>query len=268
MRKANYIRLKRTLTTLLSITLMSGSLYIYFYTTAFTIYDYNIIGAPVEYVDHLKQQIGYLAEQKLFYILPGNRTLSFHDDEMRTAIMEILPNTKKIRIYPSGFHTLTIKVEQHVPLFSVSDTHAISTQGVVYKEIISLLDFPRLEVASTTEVMPKTLQSLAILADKVSAVMYPVRHVVIDEHYDVRFYNEEKTTAVILTTRSDIDKVWSNILSAIDTEPLKGKLTSQSETLEYLDTRFGNKVFYRFTNSAAPAIIPAHDDTVATTTLQ
>lgn len=265
MRRATYIRLKRTLTTLLTVTLLSLAFYTYFHTGTFTIRDYDFVGVPEEYVEHLEQQVGYLAEQKLFYILPGNRIISFHDDEMRTAIMEVLPNTKKIRIYPSGLHTLTIKLTQHTPLFSVSDTHAISSEGVVYKEITPLWDYPRLEIASTTEVEPKTLERLANLSDKISTVIYPVRYVVIDEHNDVRLYNEEKTTAIITTSKADMSKVWSNVLSAIDTEPLKGKLSSKSETLEYLDTRFGNKVFYRFTKSVAPAIIPAHGTTTSQT---
>ena len=63
---------------------------------------------------------------------------------------------------------------------------------------------------------------------------------------------------------ADTDKVWSNIVSAIDTDPLKSKLLNNKDKLEYLDARFGNKVFFKFTNDGKTAIIPSHDISTST----
>jgi hypothetical protein len=247
-----------------------GAGYVYFFTGTFTIRDYRIVGAPSGYEETLVRQIGFLAEQKLFGSLPGNRVVSYHDGEMRTAITEILPNTKNIQIYPSGFHTVTIRLMQHVPLFSVSDTHAMSTEGTVYKEITPLDAFPRLEVSSSTEVASKRLIEIAELAKNISDILYPVRFVSFDEYGDIRLYDERKASAIILRQDFDMTRVWSNILSAIDTDPLEGKLAADLEKLDYIDARFGNKIFYKFT-TGGHASIPSEDEThdnVATTTVQ
>jgi hypothetical protein len=249
---------------------VAGAVYVYFFTGTFTIRDYRIVGAPSGYEETLIRQIGFLAEQKLFGFLPGNRVLSYHDGEIRTTITEILPNTKNIQIYPSGAHTITIRLMQHVPVFSVSDTHAMSTEGVVYREIIPLDPFPRLEVATSTEVASKRLIEISELAKNMSDILYPVRFVSIDEHDDIRLYDERKASAIILRQDFDMARVWSNILSAIDTDPLKGRLASELESLEYIDTRFGNKIFYKFTMGGHTGI-PSEDqnhDNVATTTVQ
>ena len=46
----------------------------------------------------------------------------------------------------------------------------------------------------------------------------------------------------------DQKKVWSTLVSALDTDPLKTKLATDKGKLEYLDVRYGNKVFYRFSD--------------------
>lgn len=268
MKKRTYLLWKKLLTRLLVTIYVVGALYVYFRTGVFTIHTYKIIGAPEEQVENLQQQLTFTAERPILKVFPGNRVVSYHDDEMRTAIMETLPNTRTISIHPSGLHTLSVQLTQHKPLFAVSETHAISEEGVIYKEIQPLQDFPHLEIASSTEVSPKTLFAISELIKNTNAVLFEVRYIAIDEYGDIRLYDSSKRTSIIVASNFDVKKIWSNILSAIDTDPLKKKLTDTSERLEYIDTRFGNKVFYKFTNGASTGIIPPHQNEVATTTIQ
>ncbi len=265
MRKATYLRVRKFTLWFLIISTIAALLCVYFFTSAFTIQTYTFSGVPEEEVEDLTYNTKLIAENTIYHILPGNRTVSYHDNEIRTLIQDTLPNSKVITIYPWGLHNLVIKVTPYIPLFSVSDTHAISDDGTVYKEIVSLDQFPRLEVASSSEVHPRTLKDVSELITRVNAVLFPISYVVVDEYNDIRLYNKEKTGFIAVRNTADMDMVWSNILSAVDTEPLKGKLVDQVEHLEYIDTRFGNKVFYKFTNQIAPN----HDTTsVATTTIQ
>lgn len=269
MKKKRRILRRRLILWLSSMASIIGFLYVYFGTGIFTIHTYDIVGAPEGYVEPLSDGMRILAEQKLFYSLPGNRVISYHEDEIRTLIEETLTNTKKIRIYPAGLHTLRVKIEPYTPLFAVSDSHAITEDSVVYKEIVTLQDYPRLKVSSTTAVTKERFNSLSKLVENLSAAVFPIKYIEIDEFDDVRLYDENHRSAIILLLSSDMNKVWSNVVSAVDTDPLKKKLADERESLDYLDTRFGNKVFYRFTNEATPAIIPSTDATsTATTTLQ
>ena len=269
MKKATYIRLRRLSFQALTLVLASTVLYIYFNTSLFTIQNYKIVGAPDTYVEDLEKQARLIAENKIYYILPGNRSISYHTSDLKTLIKETLPNSKTIAIYPSGLHTLTIRLTHYTPLFAVSDTHAIAEDGTVYQEIIPLDDFPRLEVASSSLVYPRTLKALEELVGKVDAVLYPVWLISVDESNDIRLFDASHKKAVILSSGANMDLVWSNILSAIDTDPLKSKLKDSTEILEYIDTRFGNKVFYKFTNVSIPDINLQHDaTTTASTTLR
>lgn len=268
MRRRTYLLWKKLLTRLAIVLVVVGSLYVYFRTGVFTIHSYAIVGAPDGYVEELQTELGYVAEQKMMWFLPGNRTISFHDDEMRTTIMETLPNTKSIHIYPSGPHTITVKLDHYDPLFATNDSYAISKEGVVYKDIVPLDTLPRLSIASTTEVTSEMLERAQFFVDKIGTVLFPVRYISIDEHNDMKFSDASKKSSIIASSEIDENKQWSNILSAIDTEPLKSKLAQNTNQLEYLDARFGNKVFYKFTTGEQPAIIPTHATTTATTTPQ
>ncbi|MEX2029314.1 MAG: hypothetical protein WD963_02425 [Candidatus Paceibacterota bacterium] len=51
---------------------------------------------------------------------------------------------------------------------------------------------------------------------------------------------------VIFKKSSDFQKVVENLKAALDTEPLLSDFKNKYSTLEYIDLRFGNKVYYRF----------------------
>ena len=218
-----------------------------FRTDIFTIHNYQLVGVPENEMGELKVQIQILSDQKVFYFLPGNRIISYNRAKIKDLIFKKFSNTAEIKIYPYGLHTMKIVVTSYVPLFRINDKEAITKEGVVYKEENNIFDLPKLEVSSTTKITPEILVPLAKIVPQINAVLYPVKNIVIDEYGDIRLLDGDRKSAVILLANNDIEKVWSNIISAIDTEPLKSKLEKNPEDLLYLDTRFGNKVFYKFT---------------------
>jgi hypothetical protein len=268
MRRKTYLLWKKRLAQSAIVAVLFGALFVYFRTGFFTIDTYTITGAPETYIEELERGIRLLADDTIAGILPGNRSISYHNDDIRILIKETLPNSKDISIHPSSLHALSIKIVPYEALFSVSETHAISSNGTIYQEIIPIDHLPRITLATSSAVAPRTLVALSKLIHNVDAVLFPVRHVSIDEYNDIRIYDESKKTSIVISSTADMVKVWSNILSAIDTDPLKKKLAEKKEILEYIDTRFGNKVFYKFTNASAPAIIPPHAPDTATTTIQ
>lgn len=51
---------------------------------------------------------------------------------------------------------------------------------------------------------------------------------------------------IILKADADLKKVAENLETAISTEPLLSNLKNKYSSLEYIDLRFGNKVYYKF----------------------
>ncbi len=76
------------------------------------------------------------------------------------------------------------------------------------------------------------------------------------EGNEVKMYLESSTSdeppVVQVKTNADIKKVVENLKTALGTDPLKSKFDKNYKSLEYIDLRFVNKVFYKFKNESAP----------------
>ena len=55
-----------------------------------------------------------------------------------------------------------------------------------------------------------------------------------------------KNPEIIFKADADFNKVAENLQAALDTEPLLSKFKTQYSSLQYIDLRFGNKVYYKF----------------------
>jgi len=262
----NKIR-KFSLITFLIVCLFS-IFYVYFKTGFLTIDNYEIVGAKDQYIPALKEKFEELDKQKLYKMLPGNRVISYHDDEMKSFIHELLPNTEKISVMPISFHTLKISIKPYTPLFKINDKQAITKEAIIYTEIEDMNNLTTLLFSTSSTINSFNLSKIVDIVPKISASIFEVKEINLNEYNDIYVKGgSTNNSVVIFSENSDMKKIWSNLVSAIDTDPLKSKLEKDKDRLEYLDTRFGNKVFYKFTNDKQPVIIGTHATTTATTTL-
>lgn len=59
---------------------------------------------------------------------------------------------------------------------------------------------------------------------------------------------------IIFKKDSDFQKIAENLKAALNTEPLKSEFKSKYASLQYIDLRFENKVYYKFSNQNTPAL--------------
>lgn len=256
--------------------LVFGIFYIYFLTNLFTIYTYEIIGAPLNTKVEIQNKLQDLSKQPIYKIIPTNKILSYRRLKIKAIIQEILPNTSKISISLRSFHTLRITITPYTPLFRINNKEAITKDGYIFITPEELTNLPRIMVASSTikkeNIDGLTVNKLIIdeatstellfnaianIIPKINMVLFNVTNINVLPFGDVIISDELMTSSVKLSFLLNFDKEWSNVISAIDTEPLKGLLETNKDKLEYLDVRFDNKVFYKFTNTVIPNIINA-----------
>jgi hypothetical protein len=73
----------------------------------------------------------------------------------------------------------------------------------------------------------------------------------VEENGDVKVLLSSRNSSetgpeIILKIDSDFQKVAENLQTALGTEPLHTNFKNKYSSLEYIDLRFGNKVYYRF----------------------
>jgi hypothetical protein len=255
--------------------------YIYFKTSVLSITSYELVGVPDENKELISLGVQTISTVPKYKIFPTNRIISYRSNEIKAYITKVLPDTQTITIRPVSLHTLRITLTQYSPAFRVDQIHAISGEGIIYQEQKPIDTLPILSIASSTQTiidkdgisitqihnLPENfLSNLTKLISQVNSTIFTVSKINLDSHGDVTLSNELASSTIKFSSKEDIKKVWSNLVSAIDTEPLKSKLANSKNKLEYLDTRFGNKVFFKFTNEGKTIIMPTYEATSTATT--
>jgi cell division septal protein FtsQ len=241
-------------------------LWIYIATPFFQIYSYEVEGVKEPYRTKLISTISSFEQEPILGFLPGDTIISYHRKAIRRTVFEHLPDTKEVVIQTKGLHTVRIAVTPYEPFFRKGDTEGVTKDGIVYKVVEPLIGFPSLLFASSTLASPSMYQLLTYLSPKISKSIFPVSVIYVDENSDVYFKGGVAMSEVRVDGDSSSHKAWSTLVSAIDTEPLKGLLVTKKESLQYLDVRFGNKVFYKFTNTGGGSIIDQSHATTSSST--
>ncbi|MEI6810827.1 MAG: hypothetical protein WCK60_02110 [Candidatus Nomurabacteria bacterium] len=253
-----------------------GAFYLYFRTNFFTIYTYEIVGAPLNTKSEIQNKIQELSTQSIYKFIPTNKIFTYRGLKIKAIIKEKLPNTDTVSISVRSLHTLRITITPYSPLFRMNENEAITKDGYIFTSTEDINNLPKLVVASSTiktenkdglissKLILENATSTEALFDaivniipKINTVLFNVTNINVLPYGDVIISDESMKSSVKLSFLVNLDKEWSNVISAIDTEPLKGLLETKKDQLEYIDVRFDNKVFYKFTNTFIPTIINA-----------
>jgi len=289
MRRQTYTTWRRNLGYFFIFALLIGAVYAYIKTSVLTITSYDIVGLSEEKQAEVNIALRAIDQKPFLKFIPANKLFTYRKDESKQRIVELFPETKQVLFQAVLPNTLRVTIHTHAPLFRIDETKVLSEEGIIYQNMSE--ELPSIAFASSTVIQKEVdgiqmsylsidatpvtslraaLDGLLFLVPKINAVLFPITSIVIETTGDVTFYsatNQQVKTSL----QTDSRRVWSNIVSAIDTEPLKGLLEKKKDSFEYIDGRFGNKMFYKFTTTPIPTIITATTteeyDTSTTTTV-
>lgn len=255
----------------------------YIRSSLFTITAYTFRGVEESYQATLTKELRDIESKKRFGIIPGNKILTYNKRSMIDAVHATITDASTITFRMSGLHTVEVTVTTLIPVVRTQDGQALAEDGTLFFTRKDLSSYPVLTIASSSVVTVKRnglmvgklmydgetisqqfLRDLIDMSGKVSSIVFPVQTISLDEATDVAFIDARGISKVLFLKDADLKKVWSTLVSAIDTEPLASKLEHEHDRLMYLDVRFGNKVFYKFAtqgfqNSTSTGIMTNHE---------
>ncbi len=264
---------------------MFGIGYFYTETELFTITSYAIEGVDADVARHIDTALREEATKKSFLIIPHNKILTYSKKGIISVVRDTVSDLATIRVHLSSLHRITIEITHLTPLFRVGERQAMTKDGIIFTPAYDVHTYPLLTIASSTEEtimiggLPFTrfsvqdevvdatfLLSIISISTQVSSLIFPVDSILVETTNDVTLSYASGTSNVFFLRNGDYKKTWSTLVSAIDTEPLKSKLATNKNGLLYLDVRYGNKVFYRFSdmsfqNKKGTAILGSHATT-------
>jgi cell division septal protein FtsQ len=236
-------------TFLFGIFLLYG-LYVFFASPK--MYIDSIIVSPPEYQDLVSTYTKPILEDKHLYLIPTNHTAFIPFSKLKKELQTNIQEIESITIKHKGLKALTVDIVLRKPLFRLEHDLAVDKLGVVYKEPTNIDHLP-LFLFKNTLPQTETLLGFESLAKKLSTLIKPVTRIEVDEHGDVYYYFYQSNATVITRVSSSTEALWSTLVSAVATDPLKTSLETQNPNLNYIDLRFGNKVFYKFGKSVSIA---------------
>ncbi len=235
------------------------------YQQAMRINDISVRGAmlqdPTEVVAFTK---GQLVEQNAQFIARDN-IFAYPKEELRAGIMRTFPRLKSVRIGRGGMFgtTLIVNVDERSP-YAIWCTgteprscYVFDDNGLIFAsaERAGKPEMPYLffgGLASSTDpvgsiFLPDTLQGVQDLLQRMREARFiPVNvHVLDEQDYTIDLTNGFTIKA---SFGQDIDTIVHNLELVSVAPALRGK----EATLEYIDLRFGNRVYYKFKNIEAP----------------
>ena len=243
-----------------------GIYFFYTRTEFFTITSYDIQGVDSEIQKTIVTELKELSTKKRFLVLPNNKIFTYNATGIADVIRNNVKDLRTIDIRPSGLHTVKIRVTLLIPILKLDDTTAITEDGLIFNPSKDIHSYPVIIFASSTRETVKLhglpfsqlviggekvdavfLENLLSISTKVTSLIFPVATITV-EGDDITLISASSTSKVLFRSDADPKKVWSTLVSAIDTNPLKSKLENDKKNLLYLDVRYGNKVFYRFSD--------------------
>jgi hypothetical protein len=241
--------------------------YVYFFSNLFTINSFSVDGVEEVTKGVLEKQLTEDMSHQWLGIFPKNKIFTYSGGTIISTVRTLVPDTAKVDIRPVGLQTIVVKITLLNPVMKFSDGRLLSEDGIVFFSKKESQSYPFLMLASSSVQSLKIdglmfdrlmrdnqpvdhlfIKNIVDLSVKTGTVLFPVRTISIERNGDISFLSETGLSKLLFLENMDTKKIWSTLVSAIDTEPLKGKLLHSKDSLEYIDARYGNKIFYRFSD--------------------
>ena len=157
--------------------------------------------------------------------------------------------------------TLTATYTLRTPVFKNERGDYVDSNNLWYQDE-RIITLPTLTSAKPISLLE--LKKLIFLKETIETALFPIESVIVDDLLDTTFIlKTDSQTQVVFSLKQDEKEVWSKIVSALDTSPLKENKETFAK-VQKLDVRFGNKVYYKIVVPDG-TILP---DSTATTTYE
>lgn len=203
---------------------------------------------------------------KYLKFLPKTSILLVHTSTLANKIKIAFPRFKDVSVNRSAFDRLEISVTEYegVYLWCLDQTDNPETscsfmdeRGIVFSKAPYFSGNAYIKIFggnSETQSYPfsplsvEYFQDINLLTSRLKAInIEPTEfHFVTEHELRVTFNHFGDESFILFDPTNDIDESLGALFTGMRTEPLNSEYGDRSKVLEYLDTRFDNKLVYKF----------------------
>jgi len=192
--------------------------------------------------------------KKYIFLFPKRNVFMYPKDEIVANLKSVYPRILDVQVYTESFNTLNVRIEERVHVStwcSVILCYEIDSEGYIYApkddtNEVSTVTFTGMDEKIGSEpvgvhifekdIYTELLQITTLMAE----IGLPIQTIEFRSKDEVYFWITGSKKRVIFTSRKSYTEAFENLKAA-----LLSKVFSATTEFEYIDTRFGNKVFYK-----------------------
>lgn len=275
-RRKRRILLEKILICVLAVVIVVGALAYFSRIKKLNIENISVEGNKVIDTELIKTSAEKELAGKYLWLFPKSNILLYPESKIKSAIGENYKRLKDIEISQKG-NSLNISMSERVPAYTwcgmepkgsgTENCYFLDSEGYIFDaapyfsgEVYFKFygapspqseSVPVGENPSGSYVARGYFERLIAFKDILTALGVKPVSLYIDTNDEINIaLSKQKASGtepkILVKRDSDFDRVAENLRAAINTEPLKGEFAKNYSNLEYIDLRFGNKVYYRF----------------------
>ncbi|MEK7582053.1 MAG: hypothetical protein AAB488_01845 [Patescibacteria group bacterium] len=239
----------------------------------FFITNVEILGIETLNPEKLKTRVTNILEEKYFYLIPKKNFFFYPKNAIERDLSDSFKRISKISVSYKSFknpQTIAVKIEERKPAYLwcgkskaeivirektpkcyfIDDSGFVLDRAPIFSENVFIILYGKIingennpiggiflskdDFLSLTKFIYKT-SSFGLISTSLIKKD--------DGDYELELARAGK---ILFSLNDGAEKNISNLESALGTDPLKTNLVNKPDALEYIDLRFGNKVFFKF----------------------
>lgn len=242
-------------------------------TPSIRVASFNISGNKLIETSEVESLVSSILSGKYLWLYPKNNIFLLPRRELKESIMQQFKRAEDVSININAERVLSIRISERgaqytwcgntLPALVESSNdkcYFLDEFGYIFDEApyfsgATYLKFygglGEMDNPVGQRILPTSFEKLVYLQNVINQTGFNVSSVVIDPKGEIDMYLAAFTTPpdapkIILKIDSDVEKLAENLQAAVSAEPFKTELKNNYNNLNYIDLRFGNKVYYKF----------------------
>lgn len=229
----------------------------FFHIKAFLVRDVRIAGASTVPAEDIERVVREELSGRYFFVFPKNNAFIYSDAALSARLAREFPKLNHIDVSLENFHAIAVSVTERSPsaLFCGASFDEplvpclfMDEEGVAYEAAPEFSDNAYMRFYGGKALAPgdrylslEEYRPLFVLAEAMKGAGLSPARVEVDDNGDVLLV-DQSGASVRFTMRQKPEDLLKALTAARESEALAGK---SFEEIEYLDLRFGNRLYYK-----------------------
>ncbi|MFC1756561.1 cell division protein FtsQ/DivIB [Patescibacteria group bacterium] len=259
-KKRKRLFLRAFLLWLFVVLFLFGVIFFLFFLDNFKIKEVVFTGASSFWEKELGEIINKTLSAKTFFVIPNNRIFSFPANKTQTALLDKYSQLKSLRISRKFFSGLDVVVEERVPVAIIctelnedKECSFLDRTGYIFEEsplfspgvFVRFVDFRPIQPQIGENLLEENdFRDILNFKDKLADV-FRVSEIYLKPEKVFELYPEKEGDQfegwyLIFDSRDNLELLYDNLEVF-----LKEDVSRSLAEIEYVDLRFGNKIFFK-----------------------